>query len=74
MQQGRENELSSGAGFLALFKTPSNREYFDSSNGACGFGKTKTNRIEYTMGLEREKRYQPCHEAVKMSFRWVRDF
>jgi len=57
-------ELLSGTGFLALFRALPNREYLDSSNGAGGFGKRETTRIEYTMGLGREKRYQPCHEAV----------
>jgi hypothetical protein len=65
--QGHENELSPGTRFIALFKTPSNQEYFDSSNGACEFEKTTTKKIEYIVGLGREKRYQPCYRAVKMS-------
>ena len=63
-----ENELSSGWRFVAFFRAVSNREYFDSEDGADGFGKRETRRMRCTIGLKQKTQYQTHHGAVKISF------
>jgi hypothetical protein len=64
----------SGGRFIATFAALSNRKYFDSCDGAGGFGKSSTTRVRYTIRLRSETQYKTHHEAVKMSFRRGRDF
>jgi hypothetical protein len=47
----------------------SNREYFDSVDGADGFGKRETRRMRCTICSKQETQYQTYYMALKMSFR-----
>jgi hypothetical protein len=67
--RSNEDELLSGGRFIAVFAALSNREYFDSEDGANGFEKRKTRKMRCTIGLKQETQYQTYHGALKMSFR-----
>jgi hypothetical protein len=67
--QGYEDELLSGGRFIAMFAALSNREYFDSEDGADGFRRRATRRVRCTIGLKQKTQYQTHYGAVKISFR-----
>jgi hypothetical protein len=67
--RGHKDELLSGGRFIAMFAALSIREYFDSEDGADGFGKRETRRMRCTIGSKQKTQYQTYHTTLKMSFR-----
>ena len=52
--EGYEDELLSGGRFIAMFAALSNREYFDSEDGADGFRRRATRRVRCTIGSKQK--------------------